>query len=143
MLDLGTGTGSNIRYLCERFAANSWLAVDRSAALLAALPERLPRGPPLGIRAWTEPGAASFAARSLECDIETQQGDLGTLDDREIFAGRHLVTASALLDLVSESWLRALAAHCRAEGASALFAITYNGRFSCTPVEPRTISSRL
>ena len=71
----------------------------------------------------------------FECDIETQQGDLGTLDDHRIFAGRHLVTASALLDLVSKSWLRALAAHCRAEGALALFAITYNGRFACTPAD--------
>ena len=61
--------------------------------------------------------------------------DLGTLDDYRIFAGRHLVTASALLDLVSESWLLALATHCRAAGAVVLFAITYNGRFTCAPAE--------
>ena len=41
----------------------------------------------------------------------------------EIFAGRHLVTASALLDLVSRQWLRAPAFRCRAVGASALFTI--------------------
>ena len=58
------------------------------------------------------------------------------LDDVELFAGRHLVTASALLDLASERWLRALAACCRTAGAAALFAITYNGRSSCSPVEP-------
>lgn len=115
VLDLGTGTGSNIRYLSRRLPRpQRWLAVDRSDALLAEL-----RG----------------QTRRLECDLETRQMDLGTLDP-EIFGGRHLVTASALLDLVSETWLRTLAAYCRAEGASALFAITYNGRSSCDPAEP-------
>ena len=56
--------------------------------------------------------------------------------DAEIFEGRNLVTASALLDLVSESWLRLLAARCREAGATALFTLTYDGRSSCDPVEP-------
>jgi hypothetical protein len=72
----------------------------------------------------------------MDDELETREADLGTLDDHRLFAGRHLVTASALLDLVSESWLRALAAHCRAENALALFALTYNGRSSCMPLDP-------
>ena len=60
--------------------------------------------------------------------------NLGALD-AAIFEGRHLVTASALLDLVSETWLRTLAAHCQAAGAAVLFALTYNGRSRCSPVE--------
>ena len=115
-LDLATGTGANIRYLMDRLPGGQrWLAVDRSAGLLAELRDRM---------------------SSCECEIETRQMDLGTLDDRQIFAGRHLVTASALLDLVSAEWLRTLAAHCRATGAAALFTITYNGRSSCVPAEP-------
>jgi hypothetical protein len=62
--------------------------------------------------------------------------DLGTLDDPTLFAGRHLVTASALLDLVSESWLRAVARQCRVAGAGALFTITYNGLTTCDPRDP-------
>jgi hypothetical protein len=46
------------------------------------------------------------------------------------------VTASALLDLVSESWLRLLASRCHAAGATTLFSITYNGQSSCAPAEP-------
>jgi hypothetical protein len=46
------------------------------------------------------------------------------------------VTASALLDLVSESWLRTLAARCRGERAAGLFALNYDGRSFCTPREP-------
>ena len=42
-LDLATGTGSNIRYLIDRFPGRhqQWLAIDRSATLLALLPARL------------------------------------------------------------------------------------------------------
>jgi hypothetical protein len=74
--------------------------------------------------------------RPLDCHVETRTLDLNSLDELDIFAGRQLVTASALLDLVSERWLGALAARCREAGAAALFTITYNGWFSCSPAEP-------
>ena len=54
----------------------------------------------------------------------------------DICAGRDLVTASALLDLVSERWLHALARRCRDAGAAVLFALTYNGDMRCSPAEP-------
>ncbi len=62
--------------------------------------------------------------------------DLSMLDDRAIFDGRALVTASALLDLVSERWLRALAARCAGHGAAVLFALSYDGRIVCSPEDP-------
>lgn len=110
ILDLGTGTGSNVRFL-RRFLPedHEWLVVDRDPELLT----------------------------TFGCDprIGVRQMDLGELDP-SIFDGRHLVTASALLDLVSRRWLRDLAAECRRIGAVALFALTYNGRSHCTPAEP-------
>ena len=138
VLDLATGTGSNIRYLMDRLPGRQrWLAVDRDAALLADLRERMSSwGAAKGYTVRSEAGLCIIGGASLDCEIETRQMDLGTLDDPEIFAGRHLVTASALLDLVSAQWLRALAAQCRAAGTSALFTITYNGRSSCVPAEP-------
>ena len=138
VVDLGTGTGSNIRYLIDRLPGRQrWLAVDRSAALLAETRDRMSSlSVARGYDVRTGAEACISRGASVDCEVETRQMDLGTLDDGEIFAGRHLVTASALLDLVSARWLRALAAHCRAAGAAALFTITYNGRSSCVPVEP-------
>lgn len=114
ILDLGSGTGSNLRYLSARLPLpQEWLLVDRDPVLLAQAP-----------------------SERADIRIETRQMELGALDDSAIFAGRHLVTASALLDLVSEAWLQRLARCCREAGAVALFALTYNGRSSCSPAEP-------
>jgi len=120
VVDLATGTGSNVRYLIPHLGPRQdWLAIDRNPALLERLAVRMSQ--------WGVPPG---------CHVETRQLDLGTLDGSDVLVDRHLVTASALLDLVSETWLRSLANHCRAAGAAALFTITYNGRISCSPEEP-------
>jgi hypothetical protein len=114
ILDLASGTGSNVRYLAPRLLTpQDWLLVDRNPALLARTPASTP---------------AAF--------IQTRVIDLGVLDDPTLFFRWHLVTASALLDLVSESWMRALAVRCLDAGAAVLFALTYNGRSHCIPREP-------
>ena len=137
VLDLATGGGSNVRFLADCLPGpQRWLAVDRSAVLLAGLREQMSAwGLARGLAVQTDADGCRMQGVDLQCDVETRQMDLGPLDRHEIFAGRHLVTASALLDLVSARWLEALAAHCQEERASALFTITYNGRFSCVPPE--------
>ena len=110
ILDLAAGTGSNLRYLTDRIGAADWLLVDHDRALLAQVP----------------------AAHG----VETRCLDLAMLADRSIFDGRALVTASALLDLVSEAWMRTLAARCGEAGAAMLFALTYDGRIECAPADP-------
>jgi hypothetical protein len=138
LLDLGTGTGSNIRYLATRLRGEQhWVAIDRNALLLTHLAERMSAWATAAGYEWRTTDRCCLVRSShFECHIETRERDLGTLDDHQLFAGHHIVTASALLDLVSEAWLRSLAGHCREEGALALFAMTYNGRFTCTPAEP-------
>ena len=138
VLDLATGTGANLRYLATRLPNRQrWLVVDRSSSLLARLPTVTSSwGTTCGYEVRTEATGCTIRGVQLDCRVETRRLDLRMLDDVELFAGRHLVTASALLDLASERWLRALAACCRTAGAAALFAITYNGRSSCSPVEP-------
>jgi len=137
ILDLATGQGSNVRFLAGHLPGSQhWLAVDRSAELLAALRGRMVEwGAAQGHTVSREGELCSIRGAELECEVKTKQMDLATLNQREIFAGRHLVTASALLDLVSEPWLVTLAARCREVGAAAIFTISYNGRSSCFPDE--------
>jgi hypothetical protein len=80
------------------------------------------------------------------CRVQTRQLDLRALTDegwRELLSGRDLVTASALLDLVSEEWLRALADRCRENSSALLFALTYDGRVECSPKEPEDAELRV
>jgi SAM-dependent methyltransferase len=109
-IDLGCGTGANLRYLAPRIdGPQEWLMVDRDNLLLAQI-----RG-------------------ATQCQVETRCIDLATgLDALEIAADA-VVTASALLDLVSDLWLMRLIEGCHAGGAIALFALSYDGRMNFTP----------
>ena len=110
IVDLACGTGANIRFLAPRLPlASDWLAVDNDPRLLAAL------APPAGAK------------------VSTKQLDLAQKLDELSLAGYDLVTASALLDLVSAAWLARLAARCAAAGADVLFALTYDGRIEWSP----------
>ncbi len=136
-LDLCTGTGSNLRYLIDRIPGpQRWLAVDRDPALLDEVPARLSTwAKAKGCVVTTEGRISHVRGDRVDSQVETRELNLDR-PDAAIFEGRNLVTASALLDLVSESWLRKLAARCRTAGAAALFSITYNGHSSCDPGEP-------
>ncbi len=106
ILDLGTGIGSNIRFLAPRLPTPQvWTAVDRDASLIAQLP----------------PG------------VEARRLELGSLQDTALFQGIHLVTASALLDLVSAGWIDRLAEICAGAEAAAMFPLNYNGWSACVP----------
>jgi len=108
VLDLGSGTGSNLRYLSARLPhepPRSWTLVDHDAGLLARA--HAPSGAP-----------ADTVGRVV--------GDLAAEGLARV-AGAHLVTASALLDLVSEGWLVRLVEACRAARAGVLLALSYDG----------------
>jgi hypothetical protein len=118
IVDLGTGRGSNVRYLSGYLPLpQEWLLLDEDAAVLEQVP------------------AAMIGRLDAQCAIDVRQVNLGALDSTT-FDGRHLVTASALLDLVSDSWLGSLAQRCHAVRAAGLFALTYNGESHCSPAEP-------
>jgi SAM-dependent methyltransferase len=113
VLDLGCGTGSNLRYLAPKLlGAQEWTLVDHDAALLAHI-----------------------ETPSREVRVTPVQGDLAEVGLDEV--GRaDLVTASALLDLVSESWLSALVDACVDAGCGALFALTYDGSIEWSTSDP-------
>jgi hypothetical protein len=137
VLDLCTGSGSNLRYLIDRLPRRQrWLVVDRDASLLAEVPARLALwAADRGLTLVTYSTGIYIRSSRLECDVEIREMDVASLD-AAIFEGRHLVTASALLDLASEGWITQLAERCRAVRASALLTITYDGSSSCDPPEP-------
>jgi len=138
ILDLAAGTGSNFRFLAGRLPADQeWLLVDHDPVLLAEVPSR--------VRSWAHANSYDASVegprtvvrgRGRVFVVETRQLNLENPAALDIFAGRHLVTASALLDLVSESWLHALASNLHANGAAALFTLSYDGTSRCAPVEP-------
>jgi hypothetical protein len=106
-VDLACGTGSNIRFLQPRLQGRgAWLAVDGDATLLSKIPR--------------------------DARVVVRHQDLKSLD-ADLFDGRDLVTASAILDLVSEAWLRTLVQRCAAARATVLFALSYDGRMMFTP----------
>jgi hypothetical protein len=115
IVDLAAGTGSNMRYLSRHLPPiQHWRLVDRDAALLRAAGSAT---------RWATVPSVHLIVRDLS--------NLAAVDD--VFERASLVTASALLDLVADEWLGALAVRCRAAGAAALFGLTYDGRIECTP----------
>jgi hypothetical protein len=120
VIDLGAGTGANLRYAAPLIeAAQRWLLVDNDAVLLGAAAAQL--------RSWRP---------TARCQVQTLPLDLTRqLSHLPLRAGT-LLTASALLDLVSEGWLRELIQRGAAAGAIMWFALTYDGRLECHPAEP-------
>jgi hypothetical protein len=142
VVDLGAGAGSNLRFLAPRLGGRQrWRLVDHDAALLAAAEGRT--------RAWAAERGATCEARGdallvrqrdLELAVVTERRDLRSLADLAL-PEDGLVTAAALLDLVSAAWLEALAERCSTARATICFALTYDGRTVCTPPDPEDSSA--
>lgn len=145
-IDLACGTGANLRYLAPRIGGDQqWLLVDNDATLLEKV--RGAASAPVD-DALTDDGAAlregvGAAGKQVRAAhrmatvagfrIETRRLDLATGLLALDFAPGVVVTASALLDLVSNEWLTELVEHCRANRCAALFALSYDGRITLTP----------
>jgi hypothetical protein len=121
-VDLACGAGANLRRLAPRLPGpQRWRLVDADAALLAEASRRCE-----GLR----------AADGAPVEVAYVQADLAAVDLDACCAGAALVTASALLDLVSAAWVDRLAAAIARGRPVALFALDYDGRRSCEPGDP-------
>lgn len=106
--DLGAGTGSMGRWLAPRLdGPQHWVLHDRDADLL----ER------------ADISGATF---------ETRRSDVTRPD----LAGATLVTASALLDLLTEDGVKGLVGACVEAGCPALLTLSVTGGVELTPADP-------
>ncbi len=110
VLDLGAGTGANLRATAVLIAApQHWLLADHDAALLAR--------------------AGAVANTSVErCEVDLAAA-LSSLFD----PAPDLVTAAAFLDLCSADWTGRLAALAASRGAALYTVLTYDGREQWSP----------
>jgi hypothetical protein len=118
--DLGCGTGSMGRWLARRLPGpQEWILHDRDPALLARAVAGMP----------------GVAADGAPVSARTQDGDLTRLSSSDL-AGTVLVTASAVLDLLTAEEVDGLAAACTAAGAAALLTLSVTGRVAFAPSDP-------
>ncbi|MGW1744680.1 class I SAM-dependent methyltransferase [Streptomyces sp. NPDC002092] len=118
--DLGCGTGSMGRWLAPRLdGAQHWVLHDRDPYLLHFAAVASPRS----------------AADGSRVSVETRRGDVARLTP-DALAGASLVTASALLDVLTREEIEALAAACTGAGCPALLTLSVAGRVELTPSDP-------
>jgi SAM-dependent methyltransferase len=118
--DLGCGSGAIGRWLAPLLAGpQHWILHDRDADLLA-------------LAAADAPGPAADGA---PVTVETEHADIARMHAGDL-AGASLITASALLDLLTGEELERLAGLCAGAGCPILLTLSVVGRVAITPALP-------
>jgi hypothetical protein len=118
--DLGCGTGAMGRWLAPSLSGTQhWVVHDRNAELLEIAAADLP-GP---------------AADGAAVTVEARQSDITRLQPGDL-GGAALVTASALLDVLTEDELAGLVTACAGAGCPVLLTLSVVGRVDLTPADP-------
>ncbi len=118
--DLGGGTGAMGRWLAPLLSGpQRWIVHDRDADLLEVAVADLP-------------GAAADGAA---VSVEAAQCDITRLRPRDL-AGAALITASALLDLLTGDELARLVTTCASAGCPVLLTLSVVGRVGLIPPDP-------
>jgi SAM-dependent methyltransferase len=120
IVDLGCGTGSMGRWLAAQLVGpQHWVLIDRDPDLLAH-------------------AAASLVERSADgapVTVEIRECDVATLTAGDL-AGAGLVTASALLDVLTRDEVDRIAAACAEAATPALLTLSVIGRVRLRPADP-------
>ena len=118
--DLGCGTGAMGRWLAPLLAGpQHWVLHDRDPDLLA-LAAADPPGP---------------AANGAPVSVAAKRTDIARMDARDL-AGATLITASALLDMLTAAELDRLAGLCAGTGCPILLTLSVIGSVEITPADP-------
>lgn len=134
VIDLGCGTGSNLRATSLHLGPEQfWTLVDYDRALLDAAAERL--------QAWADGAATKDDALVLfkgpkRITVSFRQADLARDLEDVLAPGANLVTASALFDLVSAEFLTRLVREVTRRKAAFYTVLTYDGDQRWTPEHP-------
>ena len=113
--DLGCGTGSMGRWLARRLdGPQHWVLHDRDRRLL---------------------DLAGATMTGQDITVETREGDLTALHADDL-VGTSLVTASALLDLLTSDEVNGLAMACAGAGCPALLTLSVAGLVELDPPDP-------
>jgi trans-aconitate methyltransferase len=118
--DLGTGTGSMGRWLAPRLSGpQHWIMYDREADLLEhAMADMI-----------------DTAADGAPVSVETRRRDITRLTAEDL-DGASLVTASALLDMLTAAEVERIVAACADAGCPTLLTISVIGQVELTPPDP-------
>ena len=131
VLDLGCGTGSNLRATAPQLGdAQEWTLVDYDPALLEEAASALSR--------WADEAKAIGDQLVLIKDgknigVRFRIADLNRELEDVLSSKPDLVTASALFDLISEEWMQAFASAIAKTGAMFYTVLTYDGRDDFAP----------
>jgi hypothetical protein len=118
--DLGCGTGSLGRWLAGRLPGTQrWILHDHDTELLTRARTSLP----------------ATALDGSPVDVVAEQRDVTALRAADL-AGTSLVAASALLDLLTEAEVTALASAIVEAGCAALLVLSVTGRVELSPADP-------
>jgi hypothetical protein len=118
--DLGCGTGSLGRWLAARLPGTQhWILHDHDTELLTRARTALP----------------ATALDGSPVDVVAEQRDVTALRAADL-AGTSLVTASALLDLLTRDEVTALAQAVVEAGCAALLMLSVTGRVELSPADP-------
>jgi Methyltransferase domain len=111
--DIACGAGSTLMSLNSAFAVKpNWTLVDYDRDLLERAADR---------------------AKSTNIKITAQQADLNIDLHKVLETKADLITCSAFLDLVSETWLDSLIAELKQRKLPFYAALSYDGRITCEP----------
>ena len=116
IVDLACGTGSTLRALAPRLPVQqNWRLADNDLSLLARA------------SSLARPAGVTVTAVPLDLNRDLEAALDGPID---------LITASALLDLVSEAWLERLVIEIAARSIPLYAALSYDGRVELGPTDP-------
>ena len=114
--DLGGGSGAMGRWLAPRLPGpHHWVVHDRDGDLLES--------------------AVAASPGSAAVTVEARRSDITRLTPDDL-AGASLITASALLDLLTGDELAGLVAVCGGAGCPVLLTLSVVGRVDLTPADP-------